>query len=170
MEFPALCHVAICHVPALDGIHHESDTQPRLTWTVEHLVLLPLSISSCARADRHSSGTRDSSSFSSSFSLVLPKSTHAMDSSATCYTIIHDDLLDAPSSQDLRNALQKGSDEVKLDTMRRIIVGTLNGQGHVGRERAFTDNSRHSSCRLSSMSCPRATSRSRSCCTFTGSE
>ncbi|TXT13330.1 hypothetical protein VHUM_00697 [Vanrija humicola] len=53
-----------------------------------------------------------------------------MDSSATCYTIIHDDLLDAPSSQDLRNALQKGSDEVKLDTLRRIIVSTLNGQSH----------------------------------------
>ncbi|KAL7425059.1 coatomer subunit beta [Cryptotrichosporon argae] len=53
-----------------------------------------------------------------------------MDPSATCYTIVHDDLVDAPSSQDLRNALQKGSDEVKLETMRRIIVGTLNGQGH----------------------------------------
>lgn len=54
-----------------------------------------------------------------------------MDASATCYTIIHDDLLETPSSQDLRNALQKGSDEVKLETMRRIIVGTLNGQSHV---------------------------------------
>lgn len=54
-----------------------------------------------------------------------------MDPSATCYTVIHDDLIDAPSSQDLRNALQKGSDEVKLETMRRIIVGTLNGQSHV---------------------------------------
>lgn len=54
-----------------------------------------------------------------------------MDSSATSYTIIHDDLLDAPSSQDLRNALQKGSDEVKLETLRRIIVSTLNGQSHV---------------------------------------
>lgn len=54
-----------------------------------------------------------------------------MNASSTCYTIVHDDLLDAPSSQDLRNALQKGSDEVKLETMRRIIVGTLNGQSHV---------------------------------------
>ncbi|KAK4685797.1 coatomer subunit beta, partial [Tremellales sp. Uapishka_1] len=53
-----------------------------------------------------------------------------MDPSATCYTIVHDDLLETPSTQDLRNALQKGSDEVKLETMRRIIVGTLNGQGH----------------------------------------
>ena len=54
-----------------------------------------------------------------------------MNPSSTCYTIVHDDLLDAPSSQELRNALQKGSDEVKLETMRRIIVGTLNGQSHV---------------------------------------
>jgi hypothetical protein len=54
-----------------------------------------------------------------------------MDPSATCYTIIHDDLLEVPSSQDLRDALQKGSDEVKLETLRRIIVATLNGQSHV---------------------------------------
>ncbi|WWD20258.1 hypothetical protein CI109_104734 [Kwoniella shandongensis] len=53
-----------------------------------------------------------------------------MNPSTTCYTIVHDDMVDAPSSQELRNALQKGSDEVKLETMRRIIVGTLNGQGH----------------------------------------
>lgn len=56
-----------------------------------------------------------------------------MNPSSTCYTIVHDDLVDAPTSQELRNALQKGSDEVKLDTMRRIIVGTLNGQSHVRR-------------------------------------
>jgi coatomer subunit beta len=54
-----------------------------------------------------------------------------MDPSSTCYTIVHDDLIDVPSTQDLRNALQKGSDEVKLETMRRIIVGTLNGQNYV---------------------------------------
>jgi len=58
-----------------------------------------------------------------------------MDPNATCYTIVNDDtLLDsgaAPSIPDLRNALQKGSDELKLDTMRRIIVGTLNGQNYV---------------------------------------
>jgi len=57
-----------------------------------------------------------------------------MNPSSTCYTIIHDDLVDTPTSQDLRNALQKGSDEVKLETMRRIIVGTLNGQSHVSRQ------------------------------------
>ena len=55
-----------------------------------------------------------------------------MNPTATSYTIVHDDLVDAPTSQDFRNALQKGSDEVKLETMRRIIVSTLNGQPHVG--------------------------------------
>lgn len=54
-----------------------------------------------------------------------------MNASAVCYTIVHDDLVDQPGVQDLRNALQKGSDEVKLETMRRIIVGTLNGQSYV---------------------------------------
>jgi len=32
-----------------------------------------------------------------------------------------------PSTQDLRFALEKGADEIKLDTLRRIIVATLNG-------------------------------------------
>lgn len=54
-----------------------------------------------------------------------------MATNAPCYTIVHDDLLDSPSTNDLRNALQKGSDEVKLETMRTIIVGTLNGQSYV---------------------------------------
>jgi coatomer subunit beta len=57
-----------------------------------------------------------------------------MNPAATSYTIVHDDLVDAPTSQELRNALQKGSDEVKLETLRRIIVGTLNGQAHVSRQ------------------------------------
>ncbi|GAA5820021.1 hypothetical protein JCM10212_006158, partial [Sporobolomyces blumeae] len=30
--------------------------------------------------------------------------------------------------QDLRAALEKGTDDLKLDTLRRIIVATLNGQ------------------------------------------
>lgn len=59
-----------------------------------------------------------------------------MNPSSTCYTIVHDDLLESPTAAELRNALQKGSDEVKLETMRRIIVSTLNGQSHVrGRGR-----------------------------------
>ena len=58
-----------------------------------------------------------------------------MDPNSTCYTIVNDDTLfdsgAAPSIPDLRNALQKGSDEVKLDTLRKVIVGTLNGQNYV---------------------------------------
>ena len=60
-----------------------------------------------------------------------PADSAKMNPNTTCYTVVHDDLLETPSTQDLRNALQKGSDEVKLETMRRIIVGTLNGQSHV---------------------------------------
>ncbi|TKY85337.1 hypothetical protein EX895_005499 [Sporisorium graminicola] len=51
-------------------------------------------------------------------------------SEAIAYTVVAPD----PSSdgielstQDLRNNLQRGSDEVKLETLRRIIVSTLNG-------------------------------------------
>ncbi|SPC64143.1 probable SEC26 - coatomer complex beta chain of secretory pathway vesicles [Ustilago sp. UG-2017b] len=51
-------------------------------------------------------------------------------SEAIAYTVVTPD----PSSddielstQDLRNNLQRGSDEVKLETLRRIIVSTLNG-------------------------------------------
>ena len=60
-----------------------------------------------------------------------------MNPSSTSYTLVHDDLVDTQSTQDLRNALQKGSDEVKLETMRRIIVGTLNGQAHVSVDTAL---------------------------------
>ena len=54
-----------------------------------------------------------------------------MNPASTCYTVVHDDLFESPTATELRNALQKGSDEVKLETMRRIIVGTLNGQSYV---------------------------------------
>ncbi|KZT30989.1 coatomer protein [Neolentinus lepideus HHB14362 ss-1] len=46
---------------------------------------------------------------------------------ATCYTIVHEDFTESPTTQELRNALQKGSDEVKLETLRRIITSTING-------------------------------------------
>ncbi|KAI0307627.1 coatomer beta subunit [Multifurca ochricompacta] len=46
---------------------------------------------------------------------------------ATCYTVVYEDSSESPSTQDLRNALQKGSDEVKIDTLRKIIVLTING-------------------------------------------
>jgi hypothetical protein len=50
---------------------------------------------------------------------------------ATCYTVVYEDSSEAPSTQDLRNALQKGSDEVKIDTLRKIIVLTINGNSQV---------------------------------------
>lgn len=44
-----------------------------------------------------------------------------------CYTLVHDDAQDQYAPQDLRAALEKGTDELKLETLRRIIVSTLNG-------------------------------------------
>ncbi|CDO73176.1 hypothetical protein BN946_scf185007.g231 [Trametes cinnabarina] len=46
---------------------------------------------------------------------------------APCYTLVYEDNSETPTTQDLRNALQKGSDEVKIDTLRKIIVATING-------------------------------------------
>ncbi|KAG9306557.1 hypothetical protein G9A89_004754 [Geosiphon pyriformis] len=46
----------------------------------------------------------------------------------TCYTIIHqDDSADQPSIQELKSALEKGSEEVKIETMKKILVTMLNG-------------------------------------------
>src|SRR2546429_468182 len=48
--------------------------------------------------------------------------------SDTCYTIIHqDDSTDQPSLQELKSALEKGSEEVKIETMKKILVTMLNG-------------------------------------------
>ncbi|KAG8769281.1 coatomer subunit beta [Serendipita sp. 405] len=44
-----------------------------------------------------------------------------------CFTVVQDDGSEVPSSQELRSALEKGSDEVKIDTLRKIIISTLNG-------------------------------------------
>ena len=48
-------------------------------------------------------------------------------SEAACYTVVVEDGSETPSIQDLRNSLQKGSDEAKIDTLRTIIVSTING-------------------------------------------
>ena len=32
-----------------------------------------------------------------------------------------------PSMQELRQGLEKGTDEVKIDTLRQIVVATING-------------------------------------------
>ncbi|KAL1759385.1 adaptin N terminal region-domain-containing protein [Schizophyllum commune] len=44
-----------------------------------------------------------------------------------CYTVVNEAIGEYPSASDLRNSLQKGSDEVKIDTLKKIIVSTING-------------------------------------------
>ena len=50
---------------------------------------------------------------------------------AICYTVVFEDSSETPTTQELRSALQKGSDEVKIDTLRKIIVSTINGNTQV---------------------------------------
>ena len=50
---------------------------------------------------------------------------------ASCYTVVFEDSSESPSIQELRSGLEKGSDEVKFDTLRRIIVSTINGNAMV---------------------------------------
>jgi len=45
----------------------------------------------------------------------------------SCYTVILNDGTEMPSTQDLRQALEKGTDEVKIETLRRIVIAVLNG-------------------------------------------
>lgn len=48
------------------------------------------------------------------------------------YTVVSSDHRgESPSTQELRQALEKGSDEVKLETLRTIVVATLNGNPQV---------------------------------------
>ncbi|KAG0706699.1 armadillo-type protein [Suillus ampliporus] len=50
-----------------------------------------------------------------------------MATEAPCYTVVFEDTTESPSTQELRASLEKGSDEDRLDTLRRIIVSTING-------------------------------------------
>ncbi len=44
------------------------------------------------------------------------------------YSLVHqDNASDTPSLQELRNQLEKGSDESKVETMKRILTVMLNG-------------------------------------------
>ena len=55
-----------------------------------------------------------------------------MSSSETpCYTVIFESSIESTSAQDLRSGLEKGSDEVKIDTLRKILVSTINGNPQV---------------------------------------
>jgi len=50
---------------------------------------------------------------------------------AYCFTHVFQDASEMPTTQELRQSLEKGSDEVKIETLRRIIVSTLNGSPQV---------------------------------------
>lgn len=39
--------------------------------------------------------------------------------------------LELPSAQDLRAALEKGNDDLRLDVLRRVITATMNGTQYV---------------------------------------
>ena len=52
-------------------------------------------------------------------------------SDVSCYTIVFESPAEYPSASELRSALEKGSDEVKIDTLRKIIVATINGNPQV---------------------------------------
>ncbi|KAK0446623.1 coatomer protein [Armillaria borealis] len=45
----------------------------------------------------------------------------------SCYTVIFEAATESPSASELRQLLEKGSDEVKIDTLRRIVTSTING-------------------------------------------
>ncbi|KAG6813715.1 hypothetical protein H0H92_008123 [Tricholoma furcatifolium] len=46
---------------------------------------------------------------------------------SSCYTIVLESSAEHPSTAELRSGLEKGSEEVKLDTLRKIIISTING-------------------------------------------
>ncbi|KAF8971859.1 coatomer protein [Flammula alnicola] len=48
-------------------------------------------------------------------------------SDSSCYTVVFESSAEYPSVSELRSGLEKGSDEVKIDTLRKIIVSTING-------------------------------------------
>ena len=50
---------------------------------------------------------------------------------ATAFTIVFEDSSETPTTQELRQSLEKGTDEVKIETLRKIIVATLNGNPQV---------------------------------------
>jgi coatomer subunit beta len=50
---------------------------------------------------------------------------------APCYTIVFEDSSEYPSTQDVRSALERGSDEVKIDTLKKILVQAINGNPQV---------------------------------------
>ena len=50
---------------------------------------------------------------------------------STCYTVVFEDATETATTQELRSALERGSDAVKLETLRKIIIATINGNSMV---------------------------------------
>ncbi|KAF5352861.1 hypothetical protein D9756_006222 [Leucocoprinus leucothites] len=48
-------------------------------------------------------------------------------SDPSCHTVVFESSAEYPSVQELRSGLEKGSDEVKIETLRKIITSTING-------------------------------------------
>ncbi|TFK38623.1 coatomer protein [Crucibulum laeve] len=48
-------------------------------------------------------------------------------SDSSCYTVVFESSAEYPSAAELRSGLEKGSDEVKIETLRKIIISTING-------------------------------------------
>ena len=68
----------------------------------------------------------------SSSTLLVVGFTYIMSSSdSSCYTVVFESSAEYPSASELRSGLEKGSDEVKIDTLRKIIVSTINGNSQV---------------------------------------
>ncbi|KAI5981070.1 coatomer protein [Pisolithus albus] len=55
-----------------------------------------------------------------------------MPAEGPCYTIVFEDNTETPTTQELRSALEKGSDEDKLEALRKITVATINGNSQPG--------------------------------------
>jgi coatomer subunit beta len=50
---------------------------------------------------------------------------------SSCHVVVFESSAEYPSATELRSGLEKGSDEVKIDTLRKIIVSTINGNPQV---------------------------------------
>ena len=120
------------------GGHQGGQGEVRDTWEVHALVglwtLRTLSVDRCSHqykcpksVDREGgdrAGVRtDTCSTVSTFS----DATMSTSADTSCYTVVFEDSSESPSIQELRSGLEKGSDEVKFDTLRKIIVSTING-------------------------------------------
>lgn len=65
------------------------------------------------------------------YALLPTSTTMANTTDASCYTIVFEDSSESPSTQELRAGLEKGSDDVKFDTLRKIVISTINGNPQV---------------------------------------